>query len=163
MDCLSLLQLVLVLRFYLVPLFTTYSSVASFCLICCFYFCASRRLVVFRDLEKCPLITDVLYVPGAHCPLLTRAIYALGASPLWAVCTLLLYGTDSCGHSGRWGWPPVWVLAKPCLGQRLLVADWHVWVMGKLAVEPRCPGTSAGSLVGFFSGPWSVLKFASTL
>ena len=37
-DCLSLLHLTLLLDFYLVPSFGMHSSVASLCLILCFYF-----------------------------------------------------------------------------------------------------------------------------
>ena len=49
-DFLSSLLLVLLLRFYFVPSFGTYSSVASFCLILWVNYCIVGGLVMFFDL-----------------------------------------------------------------------------------------------------------------
>ena len=51
-DCLSPLHLVLLLGFYLVPLFGRCFSVTSFCPVGCFYFCVSDRLVTFPNLGE---------------------------------------------------------------------------------------------------------------
>ena len=50
LDCLFIHPLVLFLRFCLVPLFGTYSSVSSFYLILYAYFCVLAMLVTFSDL-----------------------------------------------------------------------------------------------------------------
>ena len=66
----------------------TCSSVASFCLICCFYFYVSGRLVTFPDWEKWPFVGNILWGPAAHSPLDTRAICSR-AVPIgrhWSFC-----------------------------------------------------------------------------
>ena len=59
-DFLSLLLLVLPLRFYLVPSFGIYSSVASFCLILWVYYCMVGGLVMFFDLAEVALFRSLL-------------------------------------------------------------------------------------------------------
>ena len=59
-DFLSLLLLVLPLRFYLVPSFGIYSSVASFCLIIWVYYCMVGGLVMFFDLAEVALFRSLL-------------------------------------------------------------------------------------------------------
>ena len=73
-DCLSPLHLVLLLGFYLVPRFGTYSAVASFCLILCFYFYVFGRLVTLHNLGEVAYVEDILWGPSMHSPLVTRAI-----------------------------------------------------------------------------------------
>ena len=58
-DFLSPLLLVLPLRFYLVPSFGTYSSVASFCLILWVYYCTVGGLVMFLDLAEVALFRSL--------------------------------------------------------------------------------------------------------
>lgn len=77
MGCLSSVQLVL--GFYLIPSFGIYSSIASFCLICSFYFCALDRLC-FLTLEKQPFV-EKSYVFQQHSLLSSQKLYALKVSP----------------------------------------------------------------------------------
>ena len=70
-DRLSPLHLVLV-RFYLILSFGTYSSVTSFCIILCFYFYVVDRLVMF--LGEMALCGNSQWGPAAHSPLATRAV-----------------------------------------------------------------------------------------
>ena len=92
-DCLS--PLYFVLAFYLVPLFGTYFSVASFVLICCFYSYLFGWLVIFPNLGDVAFLEYVLYVPAAHSSLITRAMCSRGApyegclGPSLVACWLL--------------------------------------------------------------------------
>ena len=77
-DCLSPLYLVL-LGFYHVPSFGTYFSLASSCLICCFYFYVFGRFIPFPHLGEVAFLGDILWDPVAHSCLVTRAICFSGA------------------------------------------------------------------------------------
>ena len=103
----------------------------------------------FLTWEKWPFVGDILCFLAAHAYLVTRAIRSRG-TPMWAVWVLLLWQTDYCGRSGSCGWPLVWLIARPCLVQRLPVTGWQDWVMRQLSVEPWGwgPWASGDSLVG---------------
>ena len=54
---------------------------------------------------------------------------------MWAVWVLLLWRADYRGWSGKHGGPPVQLVSRACLMQRLPVAGWWGWMMRQLAVE----------------------------
>ena len=83
-DYLSPLCLVL-LWFYLVPSFGTYSSVASFWLIL-FYFYVLGMSVTFLILEKWPYVGDILWNPATQSSLVTRALCSRGVPYMDCVC-----------------------------------------------------------------------------
>ena len=146
-ECLSPLHLVLLLEFYLVSLFWAWSSVISFCLIFCFYFCVFGRLVMFSNLEDVAFCRRCVCISASHSLLATRAICSRGAPSVYCV-----------GPSVVAGWL-LWVvwyvwLAPGLLGCQALPcleAASH-WFMGSGheatgCWTPRGLGTSPGSLV----------------
>lgn len=52
-------------------------------------------------------------------PLWSLELYALGVPLLGAAGILLLWQADYCRWSGRLGWLPFWLAARPWLLQRL--------------------------------------------
>ena len=61
------------LEFYLIPSSGIYFSVASFCLLHCFYFYLVS-LILFLILERWPYVGDILWGLALHCPLATKSI-----------------------------------------------------------------------------------------
>ena len=98
------------------------SSVTSFYLTYCVYFCVLGRLVMFPDFGEVAF--------GRGCP---------------SVWVFLLWQADHWGLSGRCGWPLVWWVARPCLVQRQLTTAWQVGHEAVELCEAR-PGAGAGSL-----------------
>ena len=84
---------------------------------------------------------------------LTTGAYALGVPSVWAAWGLLLWWADYCRWSGMCGWPLIWLVAWPCLMQRLPApVRWGSgWQQG-----PWDPRTSASLLVvrARFLGLW---------
>ena len=135
-ECLSPLHLILFLRFCLVLLFGTYSSVSSFCLILCFYFHAFGRLVTFPNLRevilcrRCPLRPSSI-LPSDHQSYKLYGFPICGLHESFLVVGPTIVGTlvgradpqpcwkpgpASC--SGSWptvgrGWVPAWLAARP--------------------------------------------------
>ena len=67
---------------------------------------------------------------------------------MWAVWVLLLWQADYYGQCGRCGWPPVQLVARPCLVRRLLVGGGQGWVTRVADCRaPEDPGATAGPLV----------------
>ena len=93
-----------------------------FCLIWCF--CFLVRWLHFLSLKKLPFIGDHLCIPAATY-LWSRELDALGAPPILASWILLLWAV-------RCGWPPVWLVAKPCLTRILTAPSGWGWVMRQL-------------------------------
>ena len=75
-------------------------------------------------------------------PLWSPQLYALGVPPVWAARSLLLWWADYCVHTGRYGWLPAQLVARPYLVWRLLASGGHGWM--------QSPGlwASTGPLVG---------------
>ena len=137
-DYLSPLHLVL-LMFYLVPSFGTYSSLVSFCLILCFYFCVFGRLVMFPDLGEVAFYKVHPMHPSSSLPS-RHQIYMLLGCPLYGLHgSFFLWQADYCGWSGRLSWPPVWlpgpVLCEGC------------WLVGSGHEAAGCSTLGGGSQV----------------
>ena len=98
------------------------SSVTSFYLTYCVYFCVLGRLVMLPDFGEVAF--------GRGCP---------------SVWVFLLWQADHWGLSGRCGWPLVWWVARPCLVQRQLTTGWQVDHEAVELCEAH-PGAGAGSL-----------------
>ena len=108
------------------------SSIASFCLICCFYFCVSHMLVTFPDLR------EAAFFRRCHAP---RSTHLSGHQSnmlregLWA---LLLQQDDPMGSLVGAAGPVCWFARLYC-GWRPLASGWQSQVTGQLAAEPCLP------------------------
>ena len=131
-DCLSPCHSVLLLRLYLIPLFETCSSVASFCLTCSYFYVASG-LVTFPDLREVAFWRSSLH-PRIHSLLITTC--SKGA-PYVVAWVLLLWWAAYHGQSGRLGWPPTRLDVRPYLVRRLPAAGWQGQVTRCLTLEPQ--------------------------
>ena len=114
------------LGIYLVSLFGICPSIASFCLLCCFYFYVSCKLLSFPVLEKemwdFSFVRDVL---GIQVLLSNHQSYMLSEYPIYR-----LHGSFYSGWLiivdimvGMIG-SLVWLVARPCLFWRLLAVSW---------------------------------------
>ena len=80
-------------RIYIFSSFGTYSSVALFCRICCFYFYVFGKLVVFPDLwevafcRRCPMCPSITH------PLVTQAVCSREAPSVSCVGPSVLVGS----------------------------------------------------------------------
>lgn len=89
------------------------SSVTTFCLICCFYFCVYGKLIMFPNLGEMAFCRICLCASEHIAPLVTRVLWV---PPMWAALVLLLWPDVDClvsmaSHST--------LVIRPCLVQRL--------------------------------------------
>ena len=131
------------LKFYLVPSFGIYLSVASFCLIFCFYFYAFHWLVMF------PNHGEVAFCRG--CPVHLSSALPFGHQRYmfqgytymdWVGSFVI---EECCGWYNMCGWSMNQLVAR-------------VWLVWRLSAGPGhgapghgttgCPGAIAGPLVG---------------
>ena len=142
--CLSPLCLFLILGFCVTPLFGTYFSVSSFCLILCLYFSVLSKLCTLT-LEKWLYVGDLQW--GRHHTPLESPELCAPSIPVCGLCgPFFCSRADYSGCTGRQDWPPAgWlpssvlvVASRPLVGGSGSLCIWLLSPWGPRTVaNPR--------------------------
>ena len=109
-----------------------------------FNFYVFGKLVTFPDLAEVAFSRKRPMNPSSALP------SGLQSHMLYGQYLHRLCGSFCCGQSGRHGWPPVWLVPRPYLVQRLSATGGQSQVIRQLAAETQ------GVLGSLAEGPWRV-------